>query len=132
MPTQEFILTQLMYYQLIPGNSKQPGLRPCSHMLLVIRSHSFVFLHLFVSVTEQVSCFTAKGALTISFPPSPVPACYSKELFWHCCLLAKSHHTLLWRRLHRSWGYINFTLSIQGLTIKYLIVSYPESPDKVI
>jgi len=38
------------------------------------KSHSFVFMHLFVSATEQVSCFTAKYVLTVSFPPSPVSA----------------------------------------------------------
>lgn len=119
-----------MHYQLIPGSWKQPGLRLRSHVLPVIRSHTFVFLHLFVSVTEQVSCFTAKGAPTVSFPPSPMSVCHYKELFWHCWLLVNSRHTL--GRLHHGWGYINLTLSIEGLTIKYLIVSYPESPDKVI
>lgn len=81
LPTQEFILTQLMHYQLIPGNSKQPGLRPCSHVLLVIRSHTFVFLHLFVSVTEQVSCFTAKGAWPSRFLPAPCQPATPRRYF---------------------------------------------------
>lgn len=43
-------------------------------MLLVIRNHTFVFMHLFVSVTEQVSWFTAKHSLATSFSLSPVSA----------------------------------------------------------
>lgn len=71
LQTHSFILTQLIHYHLIPGNSKQPGHGPHLHMLLVIRGYTFVFMHLFVSVTEQVSWFTAKGVLTVWFPPSP-------------------------------------------------------------